>query len=258
MPPRLSIVTAVRNGERFLPDCLHSVAAQKAALEHIIVDGASDDKTPALIGQYAQKQNAREDRTVTTMSEPDRGLYDAMNKGIALASGDIIGTLNADDFFASDDILDDVAAIFREPDVDACYGDLVVVDTDHSNRITRRWHPGAYSGRRFYHGWMPPHPTFFVRTDAYRRYGRFRLDLGSAADYELMLRFLVKHGLRARYLPRTIVTMRAGGISNASLANRLQANRMDRRAWKVNGLSPLPWTVLIKPLRKITQFRLLP
>ena len=118
----------------------------------------------------------------------------------------------------------------------------------------RHWQSGAFKRDRFKWGWMPPHPTFFVRRSVYERFGLFRLDMGSAADYELMLRLLFRHRITAAYIPEVLVRMRAGGVSNASLANRLRANRMDRLAWAVNGLAPYPWTLMLKPLRKLPQF----
>ncbi len=189
------------------------------------------------------------------VSEADLGIYDAMNKGIGMSQGDIVGILNADDFYTSSDILAKVAAVFQDSAIDACYGDLVYVDNTDIGKVVRSWRAGNFSLRKFYWGWMPPHPTFFVRRSVYERFGVFNLDLGSAADYELMLRFLVKKAVKPAYIPEILVKMRVGGISNASWGNRLAANRMDRKAWVVNGLKPYPWTLWLKPLRKIGQWR---
>jgi glycosyltransferase len=244
----LSIITVTLNGASTLADCLNSVKMQSKGAEHIIIDGGSTDGTAALLAQYG-------DATAQVVSEPDRGIYDAMNKGILLATGEVIGILNADDFYPAADILARVAAVFEDKQVQACYGDLVYVNAGDTTHISRYWRAGEYAGsRRFYHGWMPPHPTFFVRRSVYARCGLFNLELGSAADYELMLRFLVRYGITAVYIPEVLVHMRSGGVSNASLRNRLQANRMDRRAWDVNKLQPYPWTLLIKPLRKLGQW----
>jgi glycosyltransferase len=128
------------------------------------------------------------------------------------------------------------------------------VDSANTEKVVRVWRSGGFAPGKFYWGWMPPHPTFFVRRSVYQRLGGFNLDLGSAADYELMLRFLVRHRLKTAYIPEVLVKMRTGGISNRSLLNRLKANRMDRRAWEVNGLRPYPWTLPLKPLRKIGQW----
>lgn len=190
------------------------------------------------------------------LSEPDRGLYDALNKGLELAQGDVIGFLHADDFLADDGVLADVAARFESPDnpLDACYGDLVYVRHDNSECIVRYWKSNPYNPRRFYHGWMPPHPTFFARRRVYNKYGNFNLGMGTSADYELMLRFLLKHSVSCQYIPRILVKMRTGGVSNASLANRLRAHYHDHRAWRINGLRPAPWTLYLKPLSKIVQY----
>ncbi|MDP3479261.1 MAG: glycosyltransferase family 2 protein [Desulfoprunum sp.] len=244
---KISIITATFNASATLADCLTSVVAQSFGnIEHILIDGGSKDETLALTHSY---------RHVSLLiSEPDQGVYDAMNKGIRLAHGDIVGILNADDFYASSDVLTKVAEVFEDPAIDACFGDLVYVDTADTAKVVRYWRSGGFALRQFYWGWMPPHPTFFVRRSVYEQFGLFNLDLGSAADYELMLRFLVKHEIKAAYIPEVLVKMRTGGISNASWRNRLTANRMDRKAWAVNGLKPFPWTLWLKPLRKIGQW----
>jgi len=176
-----------------------------------------------------------------------------------LASGDVIGFLHADDIFADCDVLADVAALFeryfkKNRPIDSCYGDLVYVRADNPKQIVRYWQSYEFDKRRFYYGWMPPHPTFFVRRSVYLKYGDFNLELGTSADYELMLRFLLKYGITSKYIPRILVKMRTGGVSNASVRNRLQANYHDRRAWRVNGLKPFPWTLYLKPLCKIGQY----
>lgn len=246
MPDSISIITASFNAGDTIADCLKSVASQTAC-QHLIIDGASTDGTLAFLESYSG-------HPITWRSAPDRGVYDAMNQGIAMATGEIIGILNADDCYATDDVLATVAAAFAIPGVDACYGDLCYVDAERLAKITRYWRAGSFSPRAFYWGWMPPHPTFFVRRQVYERHGGFNLALSSAADYELMLRFLIRHQVKVVYIPKILVHMRQGGISNRSLANRLRANRNDRRAWAVNGLTPLPWTFLAKPLRKVGQW----
>ena len=181
-------------------------------------------------------------------------MYAAANKGIGLATGDVIGILNADDFYFSADTLSKVVEAFSDEDVDAVYGDLVYVDRNNTGKVVRAWRSGEYQPRKFYQGWMPPHPTFFVRHRMYQQYGLFNPELGTAADYELMLRMLLKHGIHAAYIPEVLVKMRSGGVSNQSFKNRLKANLMDRKAWTVNDLSPYPWTLWMKPLRKIGQW----
>lgn len=244
---KLSIITTVLNSAATIRDCIESVSNQSQAVEHIIIDGGSTDGTFEIIEGYRPG-------IAKVVSEQDRGIYDGMNKGLRLATGDIVGLLNADDLYAGSDILTRVAKVFNEKHVDSCYGDLVYVHPLNTEKVIRYWGSGSYDVRQFYWGWMPPHPTFFVRRSVYEKYGLFNLDLGSAADYELMLRFLVKHGITTAYIPEILVRMRSGGISNISLKNRLIANQNDRRAWKVNGLKPYPWTLYFKPLRKVGQY----
>ncbi|MFZ4855523.1 MAG: glycosyltransferase family 2 protein [Desulfuromonadaceae bacterium] len=245
---KVSIITVCYNSEAFIQDAIASVAAQRYQnFEHIIVDGGSTDDTLGIINRHRSCFS-------NIVSEPDDGMYDAMNKGIALATGEIVGILNADDFYAHANVINDIAAIFKDSFIDACYGDLEYVDSLHTNKVLRYWRSGDYLTERFYHGWMPPHPTFFVRRSLYGKYGSFKLELGSSADYELMLRFLLKHRARAAYIPDVLVKMRTGGASNASLRNRLKANSMDRLAWRINGLRHRPWTIYMKPLSKLGQF----
>ncbi|MGD9731530.1 MAG: glycosyltransferase family 2 protein [Desulfamplus sp.] len=241
-----SIITATFNSASTIRDCLDSVKNQQANVEHIIIDGGSNDNVLDIVDSYPH--------VAKVVSEPDHGIYDAMNKGISFASGEIIGILNSDDYYADSEVLAKVVEVFSNKEVDSCYGDLVYVDSVKTSKIIRKWKSGVYKERSFYWGWMPPHPTFFVRRSVYQKYGLFNLDLGSAADYELMLRFLLKNKITTSYIPSILVKMRAGGVSNASLTNRLNANNMDRKAWEVNGLNPYPWTTYVKPLRKIGQF----
>ncbi|MEY4885109.1 MAG: hypothetical protein RL151_418 [Bacteroidota bacterium] len=244
---KISIITATFQSARTLRDTIDSVRRQSCPdVEHIIVDGGSTDDTLSIVAEHGHLQKV--------ISGPDRGIYDAMNKGIGMAEGEIIGILNSDDFYADDRVLADIAGIFRDPAVDAVYGDLDYIHPDENQRITRRWTAGSYRPGGFLWGWMPPHPTFFVRRRLYEQFGGFNLDMGTCGDYELMLRMVHRHGARLSYLPRTLVKMRAGGASNASLGARLKANRNDRLAWTVNGLQPYWFTLWLKPLRKIGQF----
>lgn len=244
---QISIITVSYNSQATLEHCILSVAEQGAGLEHVLVDGASTDNTHEVIDRHRDKFS-------TVISEPDQGIYDAMNKGIRVATGDVIGFLNADDFYPEKGVLAAVIEAFENPDVDACYGDLRYVRQEDISKIARYWKSGEYNPKKFYQGWMPPHPAFFVRRSLFRRYGGFREDMGTAADYELMLRFLLKHGVNVRYIPRVLVHMRTKGASGATLGARLAANKMDRKAWQVNGLQARPWTFLAKPARKIGQW----
>ena len=247
---KISIITVAYNAEATIAEAVASVVSQRQdgfELEYIIVDGASTDETLAALEPHS-------DGIAHIISEPDRGLYDAMNKGVAAATGDFIGILNADDIYAHNGVLAAVAARLEETGADALYGDLDYVAADGSGRVVRRWRSGEMGPRSFLRGWMPPHPTFFLAKSVYAEHGVYSLDLQSAADYELMLRMLHKHRVRATYLPDVLVKMRTGGVSNASWGNRLRANHEDRRAWRMNGLRPMPWTLVIKPLRKLGQW----
>ena len=243
----ITIVTATMNSRFFIEASLDNGRSHQRLIEHIIIDGGSTDGTLEILKQHSNEN-------LKIISEPDQGPYDAMNKGIKMASGDIIGILNADDFYADDRVLESVAEVFEDPSVDSCYGDLEYVDREDTEKVIRHWNSGPHDRKNWYRGWMPPHPTFFVRRTVYEKYGLYRLDMGTAADYELMLRFLFKHGITTRYIPRVLVKMRLGGLSNVSLKNRIQANLMDRRAWRVNGLKPKPWTLWMKPGAKMGQW----
>ena len=246
--PRISTITVALNSKDSLQKCIDSVAIQQnCSVEHIVVDGGSSDGTLDILHQ-------NEHRLRTWISEPDEGIYDAMNKGIGLAEGDIIGLLNSDDYYSDELVLSRVIETLRNTEAKACYGDIVYVDRNDTKKVTRQWKTKKLEPRHFYWGAMPPHPAFFVRKEVYAECGNFRLDLGSAADYEFMLRVLVRFRMFAVHIPFTLVHMRSGGISNATIWARLKANRMDREAWKVNGLHPFPWTVILKPLRKLPQW----
>jgi glycosyltransferase len=188
------------------------------------------------------------------ISEKDKGIYDAMNKGIACATGDIIGILNSDDFYTSENVIKDIVQLFENQDIDTIYADLNYVHPIQTDRIIRKWKSGTFKKTSFKNGWMPPHPTFFVRKEVYDKYGVFKLEMGTAADYEIMLRFLEKHKCKVAYLPKTIINMRTGGASNNSLKARLKANMMDRKAWDENDLKPGYFTFILKPLKKIFQY----
>lgn len=244
---KISVITVCFNAAETIADTIESIRSQShPAIEYIVVDGGSTDETLAIIAQ-------NRDVVSVLITGPDNGIYDAANKGINSASGEIVGMLNADDFYADKDVLKDVASSLAEKS-DAVYGDIDYVDREHPQRIKRKWISGLYDRKNFLMGWMPPHPTFFIRKSAYDTYGVFRLDLGSAADYELMLRMLYKHSLEPVYIDRVLVKMRVGGKSNVSIANRIRANRADRKAWIVNGLKAPWYTLYLKPLSKISQY----
>lgn len=245
---KISIITACYNSAATIEGTIKSVLSQDHFdLEYIIIDGGSTDPTMEIVNFY-------KDRISKIVSEKDKGIYDALNKGIALASGDIIGMLHADDLYADDKVLGKMAALFKEKKCDAAYADLQYVDKSNVNKVVRYWRSGEYKAGLFRKGWMPPHPTFFIRRQCYEMFGNFNLQLHSAADYELMLRMLEKNKISVGYLPEITVKMRVGGKSNVTLMNRIKANREDKRAWELNGLKPGPFTFLFKPLSKIGQY----
>jgi glycosyltransferase involved in cell wall biosynthesis len=244
---RVSIITVCYNSSATIADTIKSVQSQNYRdIEHIIIDGVSKDDTLDIIKHSGH--------TGPLVSEKDNGLYDAMNKGIALATGEIVGILNSDDFYTDPKVIEDVVAQFNRPGCDAVYADLNYIDSNREEKIIRKWRSGRYKYTKFNYGWMPPHPTVFVKKEIYDRYGSFNTELNSAADYELILRFLYKNRIKAHYVPRVLVNMRTGGLSNRSLKHRLKSHLEDYRAWSFNGIRPHWYTLMLKPVRKVFQF----
>jgi len=245
---KVSIVTVTYNSEATVEDTIKSVVNQDYdSIEYIIIDGLSTDSTLAIVNRY-------KDKIAKIISEKDNGIYDAISKGISMASGDIVVALNSDDMYASNSIISSVVSLFQQTHADVVYGDLNYVDRFDTSKILRKWRSGEYKKGLFLKGWMPPHPTFFARKTCYEKYGSFNLSLRSSADYELMLRFIHKHEVKVAYLPMLIVNMRAGGQSNVSFKNRYKANQEDKKAWEMNGLKPGLLTLIRKPLSKIKQY----
>jgi glycosyltransferase len=244
---KVSIITVCYCSASTIADTLSSIAAQSHPdIEHIIVDGGSADNTMKIVDSFPH--------VTKKISKKDQGIYHAMNKGIEMATGDVVGILNADDIYAHKDILQKIAILFEDESIDAVYGDLIFVDQQDTSRVKRRWKSGPYQIEQFYKGWMPPHPTFFVRRAIYEKFGKFNTSLSSSADYELMLRFLLKHKIKPAYLNEVMINMRQGGKSTASFRNRFIAQVEDRMAWKINQLKPDLFTLILKPLSKIKQF----
>jgi glycosyltransferase involved in cell wall biosynthesis len=244
---RISVVTATWNCGETIADCLASMAAQThAQREHLVIDGASTDGTLGIL-------EAQRHQLAVLLSEPDEGIYDALNKGIARATGDVIGFLHADDIYGDADVLASVAGIFSDPGVSAVYGDLQYVRKEDTTRVVRHWRAGPYSARKLAWGWMPPHPTLYVRREWYEKAGAFDTNYRIAADYLSVLTLFAQPGFRAAYLPRVMVKMRLGGASNRSLGNIVRKSREDYRALRstgVGGFGALAW----KNLSKLAQF----
>jgi glycosyltransferase len=249
--PVISIVTATWQCAATVGDCLRSVASQTwASREHVVIDGGSRDGTLDLLQRHRDGLSA-------LVSEPDGGLYDALNKGIARCSGEVVGFLHADDVYADDAVLARVADCFADRAVDVVYGDLQYVRRDDTTRVVRHWRSSAFTPRRLAWGWMPPHPTLFVRRRSYAQIGGFDTSYRIAADYDFILRLFSQPGLRAVHLPQVLVKMRVGGASNRSLGNILRKSAEDWRALRrtpvgaFGGLGALAW----KNLGKLGQFR---
>lgn len=245
---KVTLITVTLNSEKFLEDSILSVMAQDYKdIEHIIIDGKSTDGTLAIIEKY-------KGHIAQWVSEKDYSMYDAINKGMRMATGDIIGTLNSDDMLASNDVISKMVTCFETQKIDAVYGDLVYVDPDDTSKILRKWNGGEFKRSKFRYGWMPAHPTFYFRRSLLDTCGFYETHFFSAADYEFMTRYLYYHKVSAVYLPKLIVRMRQGGMSNSSIARRLRANRRDYLAMKKNRV-PMPFVVaFLKPVIKLHQY----
>jgi glycosyltransferase len=246
---KVSIITVTYNSEKYLVDCIESVRKQTYGnIEHIIVDGKSTDGTVKIIQKNAHHLAA-------WISETDRGMYDAINKGMRMATGDIVGVLNSDDMFASADVIMDIVACFDETGTEAIYGDLVYVDPVTPQKVLRYWKGIPFKRSRFRYGWMPAHPTFYIKRELIAKFGGYENHYFTAADYELMARYLYKFRVRATYLPKLIVKMRMGGMSNSNLYTRLRANRRDYLAMKRNKIPFAFFVSILKPVIKIPQYK---
>ena len=246
---KVSIITVTLNSEKYLADCIKSVQKQGYSnIEHIIVDGKSTDGTLEIIRDH-------EKHLSNWISETDRGMYDAINKGISMATGDIIGILNSDDIFASENVIENIVQCFERENTDSVYGDLVYVKPSNTSKVIRVWKGVIYKRYRFTLGWMPAHPTFYMKRSLIEKFGPYENHYYSAADYEFMARYLYKYRISSTYLEQMVIKMRTGGASNGSLKKRLRANRRDYLAMKRNNI-PFPLIVsIIKPLSKIGQFK---
>jgi len=229
---KISIITVTYNCVSVLSDCLNSVASQTYNnIEHIVIDGASTDGTLSLL-------NSKKHQLDTLVSELDEGIYDAMNKGIKIAKGDIIGFLNSDDFYANNEVISKVVSEFKkEPSLDACYADLIYVNQLNTSKIVRYFKSSEFKQGLFSKGWCPPHPTFFARRSVYERFGNFDLNFRIASDVELMMRFLEIHKINSRYIPEVWIKMRMGGTTNKNIKNIWAQNQEVISSFDKNGLS---------------------
>lgn len=243
----MSVVTAVYNNVATIKDTILSVASQDYPhVEHIIIDGASTDGTLDIIHQYAGKNTI-------VRSEPDQGMYDAMNKGLALASGDIVGFLNADDIYADPHVLTEIVDTIERSNVDAVYGDLIFVDRSNAGRVVRYWKSQAYRDGLFENGWMPAHPTFYAKRWVYEKFGGYDLAYRRQSDFELTMRLLAVHKITSAYIPKVLVRMRSGGASRG-LRHIIEGNIEAYRACRKHSLDVTPFFVAKKILSRLPQF----
>ena len=244
---KVSIITIAYNSGKSIADAINSVVSQTYPdIEYIIVDGKSKDNTVEVVKSFG-------DKISQFVSEPDKGIYDALNKGIDMATGDIIGFMHSDDLFANQDIIAHVVEKFKNNDTDSLYGDLQYVYKEDTNKVLRYWKSGNFSLKQLKLGWMPPHPTLYIKKWVYKKYGGFNIDMGIAADYDSMLRFLGKYKISTQYLPEVMVKMRVGGASNRSLKNIIKKSSEDWDAIQRNEFGNI-FTLIFKNLRKVTQF----
>ncbi len=244
---KVSIITITYNSGKSIADAINSVVSQTYPnIEYIVVDGKSKDNTVEVVKSFG-------DKVTNFVSEPDKGIYDALNKGIAMATGDLIGFMHSDDLFANEHIIQHVVDKFEAKDTDSLYGDLQYVYKDDTNKVLRYWQSGNFSLRQLKLGWMPPHPTLYIKRWVYTKDGGFDINMGIAADYDTMLRFLGKHKISTQYLPEVMVKMRVGGASNRSIKNIIQKSSEDWDAIKKNEFGNI-FTLVFKNLRKVTQF----
>ena len=230
---KISIITATYNSAKTLSDTLDSILCQTHQdYEVIIQDGLSTDATLDIAHSYEQRFGGR----LRIFSEKDNGLYDAMNRGISHATGDVVGILNSDDFYADGHVLEWINEAFEQNDIDCTYADLVYVNHDDTSQVVRRWKGSQYSPGGFVRGWHPAHPTFYVKCECLSKYGAFDTSFAVSADFELMLRLIEKHKIRNCYLPHCLVVMREGGESNGKLSNIIRGNKNIMRAFRKNGI----------------------
>lgn len=247
---KCSIITATYNSSDTVLDAVNSIISQSFEnIEPVIIDGASKDDTVSVIEEAYKKSKI----TPIIVSEPDKGIYDALNKGIERSTGDVIAFLHADDLYSDVNVIQKVMDCFEQSGVDSVYGDLTYVQKDNTDKVIRYWESGSYTVSDLEKGWMPPHPSFFVKRNLYKKFGSFDTSFRIAADYDFMMRILFKEKVSSQYLPEVLVKMRVGGESNRSLKNLIQKSKEDLRAMRNNDLGGF-LTLSKKNLRKIPQF----
>ena len=245
---KISIITVCRNSGKTLEDTIKSVLRQSYDdLEYIVVDGLSEDNTSDIVDVYRNEISC-------CIREADNGVYNALNKGITAATGDVVGVLHADDMYADDNVISRIAQEFFDKDIDVCWGDLNYVKRDNIHAVIRDWKSSEYKTGIFRSGWMPPHPAFFVKKSVYEKYGVFDESFRIAADYEFMFRLLHVNELKNSYIPEVLVNMKWGGISNNSVKNIFLKTKEDLRVWHKYNRRGGWKAVFLKNISKIPQF----
>lgn len=248
---KVSIVTVALNSGKTLCDNIQSVLSQSyPQIEYIIVDGLSQDNTVDIIKKYEDKFQGR----LKWISEKDTGLYDAMNKGLRMATGDIVGFINSDDFYHRQDVISRVVDAFKDRTVQAVYGDVRFVNPKNLNKTVRYYSSDRFSPKKFRYGFMPAHPTFFTYRNFFEEFGYYKTDYKIAADYELLVRFIYIHHLKAVYLPFDFLKMRIGGVSTSSYKSNILLNREIVRACKENGIWTCMPLLFLKYFIKVFEF----
>jgi glycosyltransferase involved in cell wall biosynthesis len=252
----ITLITVCRNAANVIAETLDSALAQDYKhIQLVVIDGASTDGTVEILKAYDKKIGSGSTGvSMVLVSEPDKGIYDAMNKGLRLANGDVIGFLNAGDLLIDTQVIGKVVQAFQTSSAAAVYGDIIMVDEKDIYKVHRTWLSGPYDRENFRKGWMPPHVATFIKRNVYDKYGHFNTDLRIGADYEILLRFLYRHKIATTHLPEILVRFRLGGMSNGNLKQILQANREVRRSWKLNGFDAPPLLVTRKLWSKVMQF----
>ena len=250
---KVSIVTVAYNSSSTLEETIKSVLAQSYAdIEYIIVDGASHDDSLDIIHQYEPQFSGR----LKWISEKDGGIYDAMNKGIRMATGDIVGILNSDDYFTGDDVIERMVVNFDDPNIDAVYGDIHFIHDGEPDKIVRYYSSKPFRPMWLRFGFMPAHPSFYCRREVYEKAGLYKIDYKIGSDYEMTVRLFMVYKIKAKYLPIDFVTMRTGGASTRNIKSRLQLIKDDVRGCRENGIYTNPLMISVKFLYKIFEFKL--
>jgi glycosyltransferase involved in cell wall biosynthesis len=242
---KISIITVVWNNKKTIKDAINSVLHQTYKnIEYIIIDGVSTDGTIEIIKSYG-------DKITKFVSEPDKGLYDAMNKGIKLATGDVVGILNSDDLYIDNFVIEKVVKTFEEQNIDSLFADLVYVKPDNLDKIVRYYDSSNFNPLKFAYGWMPAHPTFFVKREAYKKYGLFRTDLKIASDFDILARFLYTNKISYYYMKEVLIKMRVGGVSTDGFKSKILLNKEVLRVCNDNGIETNIFKILSKYLQKV-------